>query len=95
MAKFVCDFGTVTAIGEKLCNTASEINSSVNGYSNQIDSDLSSWSGNAKNSFQSTNSSQVELAKANSEYINNLGKFIKQASQKIESLEGELASLDI
>ena len=95
MAKFVCDFSQVTSIGEKLCTAATDIETSISGYASQIESDLSSWSGSAKSSFQTTCNSQVETAKASAEYINNLGEFIKQASQNIESLDGELAALEI
>ena len=94
MAKLVCDFSQVTAIGEKLCTTASDISSSIDDYANQMDSDLTSWTGSAKNSFQTTSNGQVKIVKADAEYVNNLGGFIKQAAQNI-TLEEELANLDI
>ena len=95
MAKLVCDFSQVTAIGEKLCTTASDISSSIDDYANQMDSDLTSWTGSAKNAFQTTSNGQVKIVKADAEYVNNLGGFIKQAAQNIETLEEELANLDI
>lgn len=95
MAKYVCDFEAVTSAGEKICQAASDIDSSVSNYSSNIESDLSGWSGTAKSSFQSSNTQLVSTANENAEYINSLGKFIKKASESIEQLEEELASLSI
>lgn len=95
MAKFVCDFEQVTAIGEKLCDSASDVISSVSNYDSRIDGDLSPWSGSAKGSFESTNSSQIENARSDAEYINALGEFVKQASSSIQKVEEELANLTI
>ena len=95
MAKYVCDFAQVTATGEKLCQSAADVLSSVNTYAARIDGDLSSWSGSAKSSFESTNSSQIETARSDAEYINALGEFVKQASSSIQKVEEELANLTI
>lgn len=95
MAKYVCDFQSVTTIGEKLCQVSSDISASINNYSSTIEKDLSSWSGVAKNSFESTNTAQVSNAKEYSKYINLLGEYIKGVSKGIETLENELASLKI
>ena len=95
MAKYVCDFAEVQAAGEKLCQTASDMTSAIDTYSSTIESDLSTWTGTAKSSFESTNTTQVTTAKADAQYINALGEFVKKASQSIQSLEEELASLSI
>lgn len=95
MAKYVCDFGEVTAIGNKVCEAVSTLEAAVNTYSSRIESDLQSWSGVAKDSFNKTNAEQVSLATADLTYVKELGEFIKSASQSIEELETQLASLSI
>ena len=95
MAKYVCDFAAVTAIGDEVCEISSKITSAVNSYSSSIESNLSSWSGVAKQSFESTNSSQIAKAKEDAKYINTVGEYIKSAAKSIEALESELAGLSI
>ncbi len=95
MAKYVCDFATVTSIGEQLIESASEMTTSVKSYSGTIDNDLSSWDGKAKSSYKTINDGQVEAANSNSKEMESLGTFIKGASEAIEKLDTELASLDI
>ena len=95
MAKYVCDFEQVTAIGEKICQAATDISSSVKTYSTSIDGDLSEWNGNAKDQFNTANTSLVSTATTDAEYVNSLGEFIKKASSSIQELEEELASLSI
>ena len=95
MAKYVCDFAEVYSAGEKLCTAASDMKSAVGTYSSTIASDLSTWTGTAKTSFESTNKTQVESATKDCEYVNALGEFVKKASQSIQSLEEELAGLSI
>ena len=95
MAKYVCDFEQVYAIGEKVCEAVTELETSIGTYSTNIDSDLSSWTGTAKDSFTRTKGEQVELAKKDFTYIKELGEFIKSSSKSIQELEEQLASLTI
>jgi len=95
VAKYVCDFAQVRANGEKLCQIASQLSSAINTYSSNIESSLSSWSGDASVAFQGSNSAQVKASLANAQYINSLGEFVKSAADSIESLEGELSGLSI
>lgn len=95
MAKYVCDFEQVYSVGEKLCQTASDTLTAVQTYDSRIESDLSSWTGTAKDSFLTTNSEQIKTATDDVSYINDLGEFIKSASKSIQELEEELSSLTI
>ena len=95
MAKYVCDFEQVSSIGNKVCDAASDMLSSLTTYSSSIESNLSSWSGDAKSSFSTTNSSLVSQTNADFEYINSLGEFIKASSEAIQSVEEELAGMKI
>ena len=95
MAKYVCDFETVTAAGEKLCKAATDINTAIGTYSSSIDSNLSSWDGTAKSSFEKSNTTHISTAKKDATEVNELGEFVKKASKSIKSLEDELAALKI
>lgn len=95
MAKYICDFGEVTAVGEKVIEAATTLESAVNTYSTKIESDLATWSGISKDSFTQTNASQVAAAKADLSYTKSLGEFIKTCSKSIEELEQQLAALSI
>ena len=95
MAKYVCDFGEVTSVGEKFIETATTLEAAVNTYSSRIESDLASWTGTAKDSFKTTNASQVSAAVSDLNYVKSLGDFIKNASKSIEELETQLAALSI
>lgn len=95
MAKYVCDFDQVISIGQKVCEAVSEIENSVNTYSSRIESDLSTWNGNAKNSFVKTNSEQVKVATTDLAYVKELGEFIQSSAQSIQQLEEQLGTLSI
>ena len=95
MAKYVCDFDQVNQIGEKVCEAATEMESSIMTYSTNMDSDLNDWSGNAKNAFSITKEKQVGAARQDCAYIKELGEFIKLSSQTIRDLEEQLAGQSI
>ena len=95
MAKYVCDFEQVYSIGDKVCQAVSEIENSVTTYSSRIESDLSTWSGSAKDSFTRTNSEQVKLATTDLTYVKELGEFIKSSARSIQELEEQLGTLTI
>ena len=91
MAKYVCDFQTVTSLGDKLCSISADTTREIDSYNSQISSCLSSWSGNAKNSFEKANKSQVDSTKNEIKKLNELGEFIKKSAKSIQSLDDELA----
>ena len=95
MAKYVCDYDQVTKIGENLCKSAEDVKTAVNTYSSSIESDLSSWTGVAKDSYSTTNNEQVQTTIKDAEYVNALGEFIKDASSQIQAKDEELAGLGI
>ena len=97
MAKYVCDFEAVYAVGEKVCESTTTLQNAITSYSSNVESDLSGWTGEngAKDAFISTKNEQVKSAEADCTYINELGEFIKSASKSIQELEEELAGLSI
>lgn len=95
MSKYVCDYEQVKNAGRKLCEEAATLKSTVSKYFSGINSDMAKWTGVAKDSFNSSNDSQIELMNNEVEYLNSLGIFIKDAAQKIESLDNDLSKLEI
>lgn len=95
MAKYVCDFDVVTSVGTKMGEISSSITSSINTYSSSIGNDLSTWTGNAKSSFETTNNKQIETSKEVAKFVNEKGEFILKVAKSIEALESELSSLKI
>ncbi len=95
MAKYVCDFDQVYQIGEKVCESVEQLESSIGTYTNNIDSDLTGWDGMAKDAFIKTKNEQVTAAKADFTYVKELGEFIKNSSKSIQELEEQLAGLSI
>ena len=94
MAKFVCDVEQVVAAGEKLITMSNDLNSSVSNYGT-VTSDLASWDGSAKNSFSKQCEAQVKLAQVNADEAKKVGEFVKASAQAIQSLEDELATINI
>lgn len=95
MSKYVCDFSQVSAVGDKLIESAESMIISTNQYSSNISSDLSGWNGQAKSAFTTQCSSLVDTTTQKAEYIRSFGEFIKSASQSIEQLDEELSSQNI
>ena len=95
MAKYVCDFEQVTAIGEKLCALASDFESNISNYSSKISSDLVSWNGISKDNFTLQCDEQVDSLRKTANKVSELGEYIKTSSNNIEDLEESLATLSI
>ncbi len=95
MPKFVCDYGQVTSAGEKLIQAGNTLKSATSTYASKIDSDLSGWTGDAKNSFMTSCKSQTDAATQKAEKIAKFGEFVKTGAQKIQELDDQLAALSL
>lgn len=95
MSKYVCDFGQVESAGGKLVNAGNKLKNAASSYSSGIESNLSQWTGVAKDSFSSSNAEQVDAMNSQGSYLCKLGEFVKTAAKNIEQLDNELASLEI
>ena len=95
MPKYVCDTDQVYSLGNKLTQVANDMNTQISSYSSRIESDLSGWSGRAKTTFLSSNEQQVNTAKEDIAYLTELGEFIMDSAQQIQSLEEQLANTSI
>ena len=74
MSKFVCDFDTVKDVASKLVALSDELEGLTNKYNNKVASDLSTWDGEAKASYEEMNHLQIEASKGNKEAIDDLKK---------------------
>lgn len=95
MGKYVCDFGAVKSIATNLKKYASDITSTLTTYEANIQSDLSGWTGNAKETFATSSAAQIASAKTYATSIDELSNFITSAVEAIESKESEIASINI
>ena len=95
MAKYVCDFQTVNTIAKNLENQANELINSMGSYTSTLSSDLTKYTGDAKNNFIASNQTKAQTIKSNAVQISELSKFIKDASDRIQEAESQLASLSI
>ena len=95
MAKYVCDYAQVSAAGDKVIEAASELLQATSTYSSNISSDLSGWTGEAKNTFVSQSSSKEKVATTKAERMNEFGEYIKEVSSQIQELDETLAGIRI
>lgn len=95
MPKYVCDYGQVTAAGEKLVSAANTLKQATTTYAANIESDLSGWTGDAKNAFLTTSKTQTDAAAAKAASIEEFGEFVKGGAQKIQELDDQLAAISI
>ena len=95
MAKYVCDYNIVITAGNKLVEVANELSSASDNYSSSVTSDLSGWTGVAKDSFTSTCTSKIKDATDRATVMNELGEFIVNSAKQIQDLDDSLASIKI
>lgn len=95
MAKYVCDFDSVIAVGNKLISSANSLSSATSTYSSSIDSDLSGWDGVAKSAFASQKETLVSNNMSKAQYASEFGEFLIEAANSIQELEESLSGLSI
>ena len=95
MSKYVCDFAAVKTIADNLKKYANDITSTLTVYETNLQSDLTGWTGTAKETFAANSASQIASAKTYATSINELSDFITSTVETIESKENEIASINI
>lgn len=95
MSKFVCDFDTVKDVASKLVALSDELEGLTNKYNNKVASDLSTWDGEAKASYEEMNHLQIEASKGNKEAIAEVAKYINDAADSIRDTDEKLSKKDI
>ena len=95
MSKFVCDYGTVKEIAKNLDSIAEAMKNSTGKYYKQVNSDLESWSSDAKNAFNVSNTSNVVDSATGAAALSELANFINSAADSIKATDEKLASKKI
>ena len=90
MSKYVCDFEAVKAVGESLKNESTDMTTSTKTFDSNITSDLSSWTGEAKDTFTTSLKEIVSMTNETSSFAEKVGTHIVDAAAKIEAVEQEL-----
>ena len=93
MPKYVCDFDTVKKVGQDVISAANEMNSSSNTYGSRISTDLSGWNGQAKATFITQCTDEVNRVVTKSKDVLEFGEFIVKSAQSIEELDNSLATI--
>ncbi len=92
MAQYVCDFDTVTSVGNAIKEAGNKLLESTSSYSADIDSSLSGWSGTARDSAMKQINEQSEKYVTSVKDVVAYGQYLVDVSKKISDVEAELAS---
>ena len=95
MPKYVCDYDVVAAVAQQIIQSASDLNAATATYSGRFESDLSGWNSTAKNNLATQYNGQIDKIKEKTQYMNNFGEFLLGATNSIQDLDNQLASIDI
>lgn len=92
MAKYVCDFETVTSVGNSIKEAGNGLLAETNKYSSSIDTSLSGWSGTVKETAMKQVNEQSAKYVSSAMNVVAYGKYLIDVSNEIEKTEGELSS---
>ena len=92
MAQYVCDFDTVTSVGNSIIKAGNNLLESTSSYCSNIDSCLSGWSGTAKDSAIKQINEQSEKYVSSVKDVVAYGEYLLKVSNDISNAESELAN---
>ena len=92
MAKYVCDFETVTSVGNSIKEAGNDLLAETNKYSSSIDTSLSGWSGTAKETAMKQVNEQSAKYVSSAMNVVAYGQYLIDISNEIEKTESELSS---
>ena len=92
MAKYVCDFETVTSVGNSIKEAGNGLLAETNKYSSSIDTSLSGWSGTAKETAIKQINEQSEKYVSSVKDVVAYGEYLLKVSNDISNAESELAN---
>lgn len=95
MTKYICDYDMVSIYSKLAKNIGEDMKNNINKFEEEVNSNISSWNGEAKSNFINSNKNFNETAKKNLENIIELANFLEDSARKIEELDSELASIEI
>lgn len=92
MAKYVCDFETVTSVGNSIKEAGNGLLAETNKYSSSIDTSLSGWSGTTKETAMKQVNEQSAKYVSSAMNVVAYGQYLIDVSNEIEKTESELSS---
>ena len=92
MAQYVCDFDTVTKVGNSIKEAGNNLLAETKKYSSSIDTSLSGWSGTAKDSAIKQINEQSEKYVSSVKDVVAYGEYLLKVSNDISNAESELAN---
>ena len=92
MAQYVCDFDTVTKVGNSIKEAGNNLLAETKKYSSSIDTSLSGWSGTAKETAMKQVNEQSAKYVSSAMNVVAYGQYLIDVSNEIEKTESELSS---
>lgn len=92
MAKYVYDFNQINTIASKLISSAADLTKSTNKFVSDVETELATWTGDAKNFFDEQTRIQAKYSLLKAHSYNCLGEYLKAHVQKIDNLEQSLSN---
>lgn len=95
MAVYALDFDEIARTRKALDEEASKLESNLNSSKNNLDSELSSWSGKASDKYDSNSEENYERIAQDIDTIRGLSSYLGEISTAVEQTEEALSSIRI
>jgi len=95
MAIYSFDFDEVERTRKELKEVASQLEDKLKGTKNNLESELSSWSGSASGQFDKNTEENYNAIMQNIDAIKGVSSYLEEASRVMEAAEDELSSINI
>lgn len=95
MSKYVCDYDSIDTISKQIKEKANNMTNFLNQYIKEIESSLSRWNSDSKESFIKKNNEEVAKIKNVISNIEKLSEFLSSSSTAIKNKDDDLSKLNI
>ena len=95
MAIYACDFDEIARTREDLDEVANKLEQRLNSGKNNLDSNLSKWTGDASNQYDQNTEQNYNTLVQDIDTIRGMSSYLGEVSRVIEATEEDLASLEI
>lgn len=97
MSIYRCQYSVVTAEGENIEQTSTQMSEDLSKYDTDLKANLSPWKDEdtVRPTFDKAKDGVIEEAQKYAEFGEKLGQHIQRASEKIKTLDSDLAGLKI
>ena len=93
--EIICDFDTVAKLGDNISNIGIEADKKTSTLKGNVESDFSTWSGQASASFDETVAIKMAEVDGVNESAKYAGAYITYCSTSIEDLDNQLAKAKV